>query len=515
MSKEPTYIEAVELILREFNRPLSANDLAIEIRKRQLKKIRHSNLLKKINSILSVDIKNQNKPSIFKRVGKGLYTLKEFPGQEYTAKPHGRKMSAKERVLVFKTETLEKLGHFHGIRSDYENYTNGLLNMETSFFMNRLEAEADNKYQYKQIVSYVIIKYKDSLLRFTRGKITNIGQYLFGEYSIGFGGHVEEKPDFPLPLFTPDLGYSHSVERELKQEINIDLTSIPKYDFKIIGVLNDDSTELGRRHFAFIHLLELFKLPKDSEFFKKGEKSINKPQLVKIKDISKEFSGYEYWSKLCLQTFYSENLNFECHVHPKLNFSLKKQKELILITGYIGSGKTEACSLLEREFGYTLVPCSKLLQNEMKCETIDKIGRKKMQELGHDFITKPNGHKKLAKAIAKFIKSNKSKGFVLDGLRYPDTLKELRRILKKDITVIYVESTIDSLYKYYVTRENKKDKVDVKNLNFNQFLEIVYHPVEREIERFYPLADVTIYNHGSKEAYLLKIKEYFKEELEQ
>jgi hypothetical protein len=165
MSKEPTYLEAVELILRELNRPLSSNEIVVEIRKRQLKKIRHSEPAKKISSILSVDIKTKNKSSIFKRVDKGRYTLRVYPEQEYQAKPHGRRLSAKDKVLVFKTEALEQLGHFHGIRTDYSKYSMGLLNPETSFFKSRLAAEADNKYQFKQIVSYIIIKYKVSFPR--------------------------------------------------------------------------------------------------------------------------------------------------------------------------------------------------------------------------------------------------------------------------------------------------------------------------------------------------------------
>lgn len=515
MTKEPSYLEAVELILRELNRPLSSSELILEIRKRQLKKIHHSDPIKKINSILSVNIKNKKISSIFKRVGKGMYALKEFPEEEYQARPHGRRMSSKDKVLVFSTETLEELGHFHGIRTDYEKYKDGLLNTATSSFMGRLEAEADNKYRYKQIVSYIIIKHKNKILRFTRGVITNIGEYLHGEYSIGFGGHVDENPDYLYPLFDKDLGYSNSLKRELKQEINIDLDLIPKYDLRVIGVLNDDSTELGRRHFAFIHLLELIKLPKGNvDFFKKGEKSINSPQLVSFSEISKEFSGYEYWSKLCLQTFFGDKLTFNCRIHPKPSFQTKNFKKYVLIAGYIGSGKSEACRLLASEFNYTLVPCSKIMQEEIGCASIDVIGRKGLQEAGYEFINSPNGHKRLAKAIYKFIKGHKNQNFVLDGLRYPKTLEAVEKLLKTKVSVIYVESSIDSLYRYFTTRENSKDIANgKKSHNFSEFLEIVYHPVEREIERFYPGADVIVYNHGSKDDYLIELKKFFNEKL--
>jgi len=508
-----TYLQAIELILREVGQPLAAQDLVNEIRKQRLIDSDYKTQFKTVNARLSVDIRNNGEKSIFKRViidDKIFYTLRESPGQEYLPEPHRRRLSDKDRVLVFNTSKLDELGHFHGIRMDFEKYEQGLLSGEAPFFMNRLEAEADNKYKYKQIVSYIIIKYKSYLLRYTRGVITNIGRYLHGEYSLGFGGHVEERPDWELPLLTPDYGYLNSIKRELKQEISIDIDNIPKYDLKTIGVLNDDSSKLGRRHFAFIHLLHIKKIPEgERDFFKKGEKSINSPQLVKIKDISKEFSGYEYWSKLCLQTFYSNALAFECHIHAKPNFLIKKRQTLILIVGYIGSGKSEACKLLASEFGYTLVPCSKILVKELDCEPMEKIGRPKLQELGLNFISQPNGHRKLAKAIAKYMKTNPGNKFVFDGLRYPKTLKELEKQLGNKITVIYVESTIDNLFKYYVKRKHEGDK----KREFSDFLKVVYHPVEREIERFRPIADITIYNHASKGAYLQRLQEFFREEL--
>lgn len=506
MTRGLSYLQAAELILRDNERPMSAQELVNEIRKRRFIDITGITPQKTMNARISVDIKLNGEKSKFKRVGKGRYILREFPGEEYHAIPHGKRMSRLDKVLVFPSGKLDELGHFHGIKKNFERYESTLLSAETSLFINRLKAEANDK--YKQIVSYVLIKYKDTLLRFTRGVITNIGQYIHGEYSIGFGGHVEERDT--EPLFQSDCGYQNSILRELKQEINIDIKNLPNHRFTTIGVLNDDSTELGAHHFAFVHLLELLELPsKDMGFFRKGEKSINNPQLVEIQDISKEFGGYEYWSKLCLQTFFGERLAFECHIHPKPDFSLRKHKDLILIVGYIGSGKTEACNLLSREFGYTFVPCSRIMQEEIGCLPIEKIGRPKLQEIGLDFISKPNGHERLANAIVRFIKSNPTGPYVLDSLRYPKTLNILQNLLGKSITVIYVESTIDNLFRYFSSREKNMEDIQ----SFDKFLDIVYHPVEREIERFWPIADITIYNHGSKDAYLQKLRDFFREEL--
>ncbi len=510
MTKGLTYLQAAALILKDIQRPMSAKELIDEIRKRRWIEFSGKTPLQSMNSRISRDIKKKKDQSLFKRVRRGkhiLYILRELSNEEeYYAIPHRKRVSRLDKVLVFPTEKLNEIGHFHGIRKDFEVYEKVLLSPDTSYFISRLKAETDDK--FKQIVSYVIVKYDDKLLRFTRGVITNIGEYLHGEYSIAFGGHVEESDS--EPLFKKDSGYINSVKRELSQEINIKIDKLPKYNLQTIGVLNDDSTELGRHHFAFVQLLELFELPdNDDEFFKKGEKSINNPQLVEISELSKEFGGYEYWSKLCIQTFFSNRLSFECHIHPKPDFSIREHQETILIVGYIGSGKTEACNLLSKEFGYTMVPCSKILQKEIGCEPMTKIGRHKLQELGFNFISKKNGHKRLARAIVRYMKENPSEKYVLDGLRYTKTLDEMNKLIGKRVSVIYVESTIDNLFRYYLNKKYEDDK----NRDFNQFLKIVYHPVEREIERFWPIADITIYNHGSKDGYLQKLQQFFREEL--
>ena len=107
---------------------------------------------------------------------------------------------------------------------------NALLNIEVSKFLPRLDVEINP--EYKQIVSYVIVKHQNMLLRYTRGVVTNVGQYLHGEYSLGFGGHVEET-DWNLFGFN-DAGYQNSVLRELKQEIQIDQSNVKSNNFLLL-----------------------------------------------------------------------------------------------------------------------------------------------------------------------------------------------------------------------------------------------------------------------------------------
>lgn len=496
MSNKMTYLDAAEKILREFGGAMSASEIVRQINKQQLIHTGKT-ALQSMNARLSVDIKNKGENSRFKRVSKGRYTLRSNPEQEYQAIPHQRVISKTDTVLVFPSSILDDLGHFHGIRKDYQIYENALLNDKISTFLPRLEVEMNPK--YKQIVSYVIVRYKNMLLRYTRGVVTNVGQFLHGEYSLGFGGHVEYE-DWNL-LSMSDVGYRNSVLRELKQEIEIDLDFVGEINFSTIGILNDDSSALGRCHIAFIHLLTL-----DSPEFKKGEKSINDIKWVPIESLGDEFSGYEYWSKLCIQTYFSENLSIPCYIYQRDNFKLRNHSEIFLVVGYIGSGKTEACALLANEYDYVLVPCSRIMQEIIGCPPIEVIGREQLQNLGEKFIKEQNGHERLAQGIIEYMLKNPGKKFVLDGLRYPETFYTLQKKIGKQITVIYIETTIDNLFEYYVNREG----IDC---TFEEFLHTLSHPVEREIERFRLEADITIFNHGSKESYVQELRTFFLREL--
>lgn len=500
-----TYLQAAEIVLRDSEHPLGAREIVREIQQRHLAQIRGETPWNTINARISEDIVQRGSDSPFVRIDPGLYTLRSrHEGREYIVPPRPA-FSPTSEVLVFPSEILTQIGHFHGIRQDYEPYVSYLLNTANSLYIPREEAEETE--QYKQIVSYILIKHRNQLLRFVRGKITSVYKYLYGEYSIGFGGHVEKR-DWNL-FSVGDGGYGDSIRRELMEELGIDLDMLGEntYELRMIGVLNDDSSALGRRHFAFVHLLEI----KTDEFRKgidydKGEKSVNDLRMVSISSFSNEFAGYEYWSKLVMQTFFSAQLATACHIESRSDFVLAQQKKVILVVGYIGSGKTEACYLLASEFGYTLVPCSSVMQKLIGCDPIEVIGRKQLQDKGLALVRQPDGHLRLAEALVDYMRESGGSKFVLDGLRYRETLEALRQLLDWPITTIYIETTVDRLLQYYQSREGV-------TCNMREYIDIISHPVERAIERFVHLADITIYNHGSRESYTDVLREFFKDEL--
>ena len=421
-----------------------------------------------------------------------------------------------EKVLVIPKNDIDKLGYFHGIRTDRKVFLNRFLGIKperlglgfnldsenTRFkWMNRSDAEKD--FNHKQLVVYVIIMYKNEVIRYSRGEETSLRDNL-GKYSIGVGGHVDLKDQEIFHKGANAFAYAclQCIKREVLEETGINVNKNQK-ELTAIGFLNDDSVKQGLQHVALVLLLEL----SYREVYQ-TEKQVVKPHFIPVEKLADDFDDYEYWSQLCIQAFWSKKLKIECRIVPIQNFELKYRSEIILIVGFIASGKSSACNLLEEEFGYVNIRCSKIMTEIIDCGPIEKIERAKLQNAGFKFIHSDDGHNRLAQGIINFMSENPGRRYVLDGLRYPETLFALAEKLKKPITIIYIDTLIENLWKHY------NDSIYVgKKLTFSDYLTMIYHPVEKHIQDFRPVANIVIHNNGSLNSYLATLREFFKKEI--
>jgi predicted NUDIX family phosphoesterase len=76
---------------------------------------------------------------------------------------------------------------------------------------------------------------------------------LHGAWSIGLGGHVE--PADGAPAGDGAAFFAAALARELAEELALDGQALPAATF--LGLLNDDSTEVGRVHAGLVYRLEL------------------------------------------------------------------------------------------------------------------------------------------------------------------------------------------------------------------------------------------------------------------
>jgi predicted NUDIX family phosphoesterase len=197
-------------------------------------------------------------------------------------------MATEERVLCFERKLLEELGVFQGLSLEVEKFLPVLTSNSQLVYRNRSDAEQNKR--FKQLIPYVLLICHDRILRYRRGKGGQETR-LHGLYSVGIGGHISEE-DHQLPgLFPRDRGYQEGMRRELMEEVAIDAAHEPA-----VAVINDDSTEVGQVHFGVVHILRL------SDETVAGRRSgIVGPEFIPIADAVKDPSGYESWSRLCLE----------------------------------------------------------------------------------------------------------------------------------------------------------------------------------------------------------------------
>ena len=94
-----------------------------------------------------------------------------------------------ENVLVIRRSLFDELGAFQGLNFEPEKYLKAILSRGSNFFLGRSEAE--NNPNYKQIIPYTLVVFRDTLLHYVRGKKAG-EQRLIAKGSIGVGGHMND-----------------------------------------------------------------------------------------------------------------------------------------------------------------------------------------------------------------------------------------------------------------------------------------------------------------------------------
>jgi predicted NUDIX family phosphoesterase len=191
-----------------------------------------------------------------------------------------------ENILVIKRELFDQLGAFQGINFEPDRYLGSILSRGNNFFLSRSKAENDPG--HKQIIPYVLIAHQDKVLHYVRGKKAG-EQRLVAKGSIGIGGHLNDTDE---SLFAWDeAAYRAGVEREVTEEIRI---GAPFVD-KIVALLNDDSTEVGRVHLGVVHVFQL-----EQPTVEKREAVITNVSFLTKEELVSRKEMLETWSQLCV-----------------------------------------------------------------------------------------------------------------------------------------------------------------------------------------------------------------------
>jgi predicted NUDIX family phosphoesterase len=193
-----------------------------------------------------------------------------------------------ENVLVIRRSLFDELGSFQGLNFEPEKYLKAILSRGSNFFIPRPEAESNPI--YKQIIPYALIVFQNTVLHYVRGKKAG-EQRLIAKGSIGIGGHMNETDE---SLFAMDEhAYRAGVEREVNEEIKMNTP----FEDQIVGLLNDDSTEVGRVHLGIVHIFKL-KEPK----VQKREAMITGLTFLTREELMSRRASLESWSQICVDS---------------------------------------------------------------------------------------------------------------------------------------------------------------------------------------------------------------------
>jgi predicted NUDIX family phosphoesterase len=111
-------------------------------------------------------------------------------------------------------------------------------------FLERNVAETD--YQFKQVIPYVVVRHEDRCLLIWRTSQQTEAR-LHNRYSLGVGGHIN---DTDVPTAGSNLILT-GMRREFNEEIAVD----GEESCELVGVINDDSTDVSRVHMGFVFVL--------------------------------------------------------------------------------------------------------------------------------------------------------------------------------------------------------------------------------------------------------------------
>ncbi|MBV9123335.1 MAG: phosphoesterase [Planctomycetes bacterium] len=194
-----------------------------------------------------------------------------------------------ERVLVIPTAVFHEAGVFQGFSPRVEHYLPRLLDPRHLSYRPRAEVETDPT--FKQIVPYVVLRWRDQVFHYTRGKRATETR-LHALRSLGVGGHISADDS---NLFEP--AYREAMFREVAEEVSLESS----YEERCLGLINDDSTPVGQVHLGIVHVFDLAE-PK----VQRREQALTRAGFAPLAELWSQREEFETWSQFVLEALRRE-----------------------------------------------------------------------------------------------------------------------------------------------------------------------------------------------------------------
>lgn len=193
-----------------------------------------------------------------------------------------------EQVLVVPTLLFHEIGYFEGVNTNVGPYMKTLLDPAYISYRPRDKMETDPS--FKQLIPYCIFRCGDQIFHYRRGKAQGEGR-LHSKRSIGVGGHI-----CTLDQNLARSPYLEAMHREIEEEVDVQ----SPWEDRLVGLLNDDQSEVGRVHLGIVHVFEVQQakvLPR--------EKSMLDAGFASADELRRDIDQFETWSQLCLKHLFA------------------------------------------------------------------------------------------------------------------------------------------------------------------------------------------------------------------
>ncbi len=187
-----------------------------------------------------------------------------------------------EMVLVIEDKDIQNIVEGYGFLNVPISEIKNLVEKK-GFFVRRSKAENDES--IRQLIPYVVVQNPDGMYLLVKRLKAQTESRLHELYSIGIGGHINDKDEGDSPW----MKFLSGMEREINEEISISHRKWPKY----VGLIKENLTPVNR-----VHLGVVFTLTADINGINEVEKF--SWELKDIKGLREKYDKMETWSQLVL-----------------------------------------------------------------------------------------------------------------------------------------------------------------------------------------------------------------------
>ena len=185
-----------------------------------------------------------------------------------------------EQILVVKRSQLFPDGTWNGLEQvDMQEYLHIIRSHQE--FQPRAAMEDDPR--YKQIIPYLVFTHNDQYFLMQR-KSSASEQRLASKYTMGIGGHIRKEDIESGSIFD-------WARREFNEEVNYSGT----FSIQPLGILNDESNNVGQVHTGFVFLLK----GDSADISVKSE--LKSGNLVSFEECFSHFESMESWSQIVVE----------------------------------------------------------------------------------------------------------------------------------------------------------------------------------------------------------------------